>query len=234
MGSCICVDPDGVVATCCHTLINFFERWSPYAVPKGPDVKEVIEDAERHERPWFFFPSKFAWQPSGRTHEGGAYPMLSFQADRLLDIAVVELGGSGVDRPLPFVRIARFPAEVGDKVRFAGFYDSGVLKDRDGYLRGWPMCKDEASVICSTPNGFLIDYPVRRGMSGSGVFNGEGGLVGIIVEYWSPEFAAKQVGIEKSLGLCANAHLLIPQYQKLRLEAEARAADGDLPWCTLT
>jgi hypothetical protein len=159
--------------------------------------------------------------------------MLSFQGDREQDIAVVELGGAGLDRPLPFTAIGRRSPEIGDMVRFAGCQDTGALKDKEGYLLGWSMPQVEAKVVACVTDGFLIDYPVRKGMSGSGVFNSSGALVGLVVEHWSSALALHRVGVERPLGFCASALLLIPQYQKLRSEAETRAKSGELPWCGL-
>jgi hypothetical protein len=232
IGSGVCVHPDGVVATCCHTLVNFLERWNPYGISKGPNVRDVIADAERYERPFFMFPSRYAWQNSPEAHEVGVYPMLSFQADRLQDVAVVELGGGRMDRPLPFVSIARNPPNVGDSVQYAGhFQGSETVFDPEGNVLGWSMSHETVSVVACRPEGFLIDYPVRPGMSGSGVCNSAGSLVGIICEYWPPELAAQRVGLKRPLGLAAYAQWLVPQYVVLRSEARARADSGELPWC---
>lgn len=234
IASGICIHPDGVVATCCHAIEGFLQRWSPHVIPTGPNVEEAIEDAELNERPYFFFPSSFAWQQSTEAHEGIVYPMLSSQGDRLQDVAVVELGGSGADRPLPFVPIATQPPKIGDTVCYAGFYQGhDMLLDPEGNLLRWQVTRETVTVAACQPTGFLIDYPVRPGMSGSGVCDYNGALLGIICEHWPPALAAERVSIEKPLGLVAYAHWLIPQYQVLRSKAADRAAVGELPWCGL-
>lgn len=233
-GSGICVHPDGVVATCCHTLVNFFNQWSPYSIPRRPDVREVIVDAEPHERPFFFFPSESLWDQPGKSHEARVYPMMSFQADREQDVAVVELGGEGADRPLPFVPIARNRPIVGDTVQFAGYLQGAdTLFDSEGNVLGWRMTREVVKVVACHPEGFLIDFPVVRGMSGSGVCDQKGALLGIVCEHWPAKVAAQRVGIERPLGLVAYAELLIPQYQVLRASAIERKGNGELPWCGL-
>lgn len=232
VGSGICIHPDGVIATCCHTLSNFFQAWSPFEIPRGPDIHLVIEDAERQERPFCFFLAGLDWQnPTGES-EASVYPMLSSQADSKQDVAVIELGGGAVDRQLPFVNIARSYPEAGETIQFAGFLrNSETQFDSEGNIVAWRMIHETATVLSCEPEGFLIDYPVSNGMSGSGVCNQQGALLGLIKEVWHPNHAAERVGVDRAVGLVGYARWLIPQYLKLRSEAAYRVAAGDLPWC---
>lgn len=232
-GSGICIHPDGVVATCCHTLVNFLRAWNPHDLPRGPDTKVVIEDAEPQERPAFSFLSREAFSGLPAECESKGLFMLSFQANPVQDIAVVELGGTSEARPLPYVaKISSKPPMIGERVEFAGhFQGSEVLYDQEGNVKGWPLVNDSATVVACLPDGFVFDYPVRPGMSGSGICNQTGTLVGIVVESWPAEHAAQRIGLKKSLGFAAYAQWLIPQYRALRSAAENRVAYGELPWC---
>ncbi len=233
MGSGICIDADGVIATCCHTLIDFMRQWSPYDIPSAPDVKEVIADVERQERPFFFFPSRFPWQSKGE-HEAEVYPVISFQGNPSRDVAVVELGGGGSGRPLPFVAIDAHPPTIGEVVHFAGVQGTETVDDPEGNILGWRMPWTTARVVAWQPQGFLVDCPIHPGMSGSGVCNERGNLVGIIIEHWPREAALMRTGLDQPLGLAAYAGWLLPEVTKLRTEAAARAAAGELPWCGLS
>jgi hypothetical protein len=230
IASGICVHPDGVVATCWHVVSDFLHRWSPYEPPTGPNSKLVIDDAEPQERPVCFFPDPARSSPNGQL-VATVYPMLTVQGDREQDIAVIELG-SGLPRSLPFVSIAGERPTPGEPVELAGFRHSDETQyDPEGNIIGWRMIHEKATILACVPEGLLVDYPVAHGMSGGGVWNSRGALVGIIKERWHPEHTQRRIGLKKAVGLAAYGDWIVPQYRRLRNQAEQRAYAGEIPWC---
>ena len=158
-------------------------------------------------------------------------PVLAASSNREHDVAVVELGGGGLRRPFPAVPITAECPAIGDVVQFAGLYqDPEPPVDRHGYPLGFRLIRGSVPVVALRPEGFLIDYPVIKGMSGSGVCNQRGSLQGIIIERWEPERSARLVGIQKVLGLVAYAEWIVEEYYELLDKVKQRIAMGGLPW----
>jgi hypothetical protein len=233
----ICIDPDGVVASCCHSVDHFFERWSPYLFSTRTSSNLVLDDVQRHERPWASFMTSTGREDPclGIEYEARGYPVLSVYGDRNRDVAVLELGGRGKVRPIPYVPFATKGAYVGQHIQLIGhFQDAKGPTDADGQAIGFKMTRVETSVLARTARGFLIDTPVRPGMSGAGVCDMGGALLGNVIEVWSPALAKQTVGIDRAVGLVAYAEWLLPIVNILRTQAKARERDGGLPWCGLS
>jgi hypothetical protein len=221
----ICIHPAGFVATAFHTLQNFQATWSPFEIPSAPGTELMIDDAERHERPFFAFPTRAIWEGFSEW-EADVIPMRYANGNPERDVAVVKLGDPRERGVLPFVSIASEVPRVGETVSFAGLYQAAERRvDAHGYLSGVQLIQKAVEVIDVRPEGFIIDYEVRGGMSGSGVCNSRGALVGVISERWEPLRSARLLGINRAVGLVRYAQWVVEEYHILctilsRYEAE--------------
>jgi hypothetical protein len=218
------------MVVCSHTIEHFMSEWSIYDPPTTPGSELIVEDSERHESPFVAFPSKSFWNGSV-TGEVDMVPILSASSNREHDVAVVELGGGEMRRPFAAVPLDIQRPAIGDVVQFAGLYQNPEPPvDRHGYPLGFRLVRGSARVVALCPQGFLIDFPVIRGMSGSGVCNEQGLLQGIIIERWELERSARLVGIQKVLGLVAYSEWVVEEYYHLLDKAKQRIATGGFPW----
>lgn len=226
-GTGFCINPDGVVVTCWHTVGNLFHRYS--LVEFQPDASGIPVSVQGHEVPKVVFNAEID-APGELT----IIPMLGLAGNIHEDIACVELGGRGRFRPLPFMPVNHKPPVIGEVVEFvAQFTTPAAPRDVDGQLQGWAITRQQCQVLHVEPERFFIDYEAHFGMSGAPVCNARGEVLGMIVERWSSELAHLRFGLRTPVSSVIPYALIAPHAKQLRENAQSRAAEGGDPWCSL-
>ena len=230
VGTGFCVHPDGVVATCWHTVAGLLRRYSTIDVPRRGGSAVTWHKFERHEVPAFSF-----LQGVGQPGEAVVHWMLSGEGNVDEDISLVELGGGRKAGPLPAVTTAEEAPRLGEFVHFIGHHQpAGAPVDPDGQIGGFALTYQGGTVVAADDSGFCLDYAIPRGMSGAPVFRPEDGrVIGMIVETWPSELAASRIGISAEVTRAVAIGRVMSFLPTLREHANARALRGGRPWCGL-
>jgi hypothetical protein len=226
----VCVDPDGVVATCWHVLDEFQRRFSLAdlkSVQKTGAVRELIEPQEMpHFSPNFDL---------GDSAQRDSLRAVSAIAGRGDDIAVIEVGGPPKYRPLPYVTIGSGSVKVGAEVEVAGHCQPhGTPVDRDGFAAGWQVHFAYSRIVAEDQTNIYLAWQCLPGMSGGPVCFGESGeLIGVLTGNWPRDRARALLGIDIPVAQAYKASLLPPLIKRLRQNAAERYVAGGHSWCEL-
>src|SRR2546425_4107590 len=158
----VCVDPSGIIVTCCHVIEDFISTWG------GPfsdldrfwnKIGEPGYTLEEHEQPYVFFPTAdLPWY----------FPTVKFRIDRDEDVAVGILAGDGKHRPLPFMALLDPVGKTSQKVRFMGHHQPpNTPSDKYGLPIGWTVSDIQSTIIAEEEKYFYIPHEVPNGMSGA-------------------------------------------------------------------
>jgi len=226
----VCIDPNGVLATAWHNIGNFWRTWTPYDVDGLRRVGRARwENPERHEL-LFAVPLAPVDEPDMLT----LFPCLDICGSPKRDVAVVELGGRGKHRPLPYVRLGQ-PPMLGEVVSCVGLHHPpNTPLDAVGMPAGFAVSHDSTRVIATTDTHLYLDCILKRGNSGGPVLRqGTWELVGICVDILPPDLSETEVGIRKWLSRAVRAEIVGQKYVELKRKCIERELAGGRSWCSV-